>query len=418
MRAMRPLPLLLFLLFLLSACGRDPEQAPPPDVPAPKPKLPVRLPGAPQERIAFVRPDGLWTISSDGSDLTRIVPPTLPQAAEPTWSFDRRWICFTAAGDVSRNLYPRNVFVARPDGEDVRQVTPLPRADAVRDDDPKGIVRGRAVWISDQDRRPIPHLTVLSYGLRLQAVTDADGTFQAYLPAGGGWIKIAGTVDGRRVIARRFAPAAEGQITNLKDVPLLADTDDEPSSPAWCDQDRQLLYVLHQDRHGRSAGTPRCTLRRIRVDGSGDESVAAFAAATVLAGPVVRGDSAWLKMSDGTVIRIDLKTKAVAESHPAGIAAPDALAVSPNGSQVATLTLDATGARKLVILNKDAELTLLDFKPGEPSPRGFDFSPDGTRLVLDRTADDGKSGLSILTIATRTLTSLTDSGYAPVWYGR
>jgi DNA-binding beta-propeller fold protein YncE len=123
-------------------------------------------------------------------------------------------------------------------------------------------------------------------------------------------------------------------------------------------------------------------------------------------------------MSDGTVLRIDLKTKAVAESRPAGLSAPDALAVSPNGTQVATLAMDAAGARKLVILNKDAEVTLLDFKPGEPAPRGFDFSPDGTRLVLDRTSDESKSGLWILTIATRTLTPLTDSGYAPVWYGR
>jgi hypothetical protein len=206
--------------------------------------------------------------------------------------------------------------------------------------------------------------------------------------------------------------------TDLKDIPLSEALDDQPSAPAWCDQDRQLLYVMRHSPVARSPGTSLSTLRRIRVDGSGDESVAAFTTTSVIAGPVVRGDSAWIKMSDGTLLRFDLKTKTMAESRAAGLCAPDALAVSPNGAQVATLRMDAAGTRSLVVLNKDAELTLLEFKAGEAAPRGMDFSPDGTRLVLDLVAADGKSDLALLTIATRTRAPLIENGATPVWHGR
>ncbi|HLY11579.1 MAG TPA: hypothetical protein VKW04_19920 [Planctomycetota bacterium] len=411
---------LLLVVLALSACGREPEEAAPPKAPAvaPKPAIPVRLPGATQERIAFVRGDGLWTISSDGSDLARIVPPTLPRAAEPAWSFDRRWIAFAAATDPDASLYPRNLFVARPDGADARQVTPMPRAGLGADDGPKGIVRGRAVLVTGPDRRPLPNLRLTAYGLRRPETTDADGGFQTYLPAGGGWVKLSGVVEGKPVLAWRFAAVTEGQVTELKDVPLSPGVEDEPSAPAWCDQDRQLLYVLRHHPVDRSPGTPLSTLRRIRVDGFGDESVAAFTTGSILAGPVVRGDSAWIKMSDGTILRMDLRSKTVAESRVAGLSAPDALAVSPNGTQIATMKMDASGARALVILNRDAEVTVKEWKAGEAAPRGFDFSPDGTRIVLDQVAADGKSGLSILTIATRTLAPLVDGGSTPVWYGR
>ncbi|MBV8878329.1 MAG: PD40 domain-containing protein [Planctomycetaceae bacterium] len=411
---------LLLAALALSACGRgseDPASTPAPAA-APKPPIVNRLPPAPLERIAFVREDGLWTVGSDGADLKRIVPPTLPRAAEPSWSSDRRWIAFTAASDPDAQLYPRNLFVARPDGNEVRQVTPMPRAGAVGDDGPKGAVRGRAVLVGDQARRALPNLKVTAYGMRRPAATDAEGGFQTFLPAGGGWIKLSGEVDGRPVLAWRFAAAVEGRVSDLKDVPLSFGVDDLPSAPAWCDQDRQLLYVMRHDSADRSTGSARSTLRRIRVDGSGDESVAAFATASVIAGPVVRGDAAWIKLSDGSVLRFDLRTKTLVETRAAGLCAPDALAVSPNGTQIATLTMDAAGGRRLVILNKDADVTLLEFKAGEASPRGLDFSPDGARLVLDLVAADGRSGLAVLAIATKTLTPLLESGAAPVWHGR
>jgi hypothetical protein len=294
----------------------------------------------------------------------------------------------------------------------------MPRAAAPLEDVPKGVVRGRAVLVGDRVRRPVANLRVTAYGLRRPASTDADGYFQTYLPAGGGWVKLSGLADGQPVLAWRFAAAVEGQTTDLKDVPVIPGVDDEPSSPAWCDQDRRLLYVMRHNPVGHSAGMPYSTLRRIRVDGSGDESVVAFTTASVLAGPVVRGDTAWVKLSDGVVRKINLETKATGDSRPVGICAPDALAVSPDGTQVATLTMDASGARTLIILNKDAQVPVLEFKPGEAAPRGFDFSPDGTRMVLDRTSPEGKSGIWILTVATRALAPLVEGGSTPVWHGR
>jgi hypothetical protein len=417
MRAMRAL---LLLVAALSACAPDAEPPAPPKVPIANPKPPIvnRIPPAPLEKLAFVREDGLWTVRVDGSELARIVPPTLPRAAEPSWSTDRRRLAFAAASDPDSNLYPRNLYYVRPEGADLRQVTPMPGADLASFDGPKGIVRGRAVAIGDQARRPLPNLRVGAYGLRKTDVTDADGNFQTFLPVGGGWIKLSGTVEGKPVLAWRFAASVEGRITDLKDVPVPPGLDDEPAAPAWCDQDRQLLYVMRHHPVDRVPGAPRSTLRRIRIDGSGDERVAAFTEASIIAGPVVRGDSAWIKMSDGAVLRVDLKTKIIAESTPAGLSAPDALAVSPDGGRIATLKMDATGSRTLLILLKGVAEPVAEFKAGESAPQSLDFSPDGTRIVMDRVGPDGKSGLWLLTLSTRKLDLLIENGTGPVWHGR
>lgn len=403
-------------LLALSACGREPEPPPPPPPPAP-PLRPIvnRAPlPAPQERIAFTRGDGIWTVTANGSDLQRLIPATCPGASEPVWAPDRRWIAFTAALDPDFNLFPRNVFVARPDGSELRQVTPLPRAGLSAEDIPKGIVRGRAVFVTDAARRPLARLRVTSSGLRRPELTDADGNFQTYVPIDGGWVKIAGEVDGRAVVAWRLAAASEGRITELKDVAVVFAGDDVPASPAWTADGKQLLYVL---RHGRSGG-PRTTLRRIRVDGGGDETLLAFPDLSILAGPVVRGDAAWCKMSDGRLLKIDLKTKAVVESLPAPIAAPDALAVSPDGATVATLAMEGTGARSIVLVRKNWSQTLARFKADEPVPHAIDFSPDGGRMVLDRHGSDGRASLWVLTIATGQMAPLADPGSGPVWHGR
>jgi hypothetical protein len=154
------------------------------------------------------------------------------------------------------------------------------------------------------------------------------------------------------------------------------------------------------------------------VDGSGDETIVSFSMSSIIAGPVVRGDSAWCKMSEGGIVRIDLKSKAVAELRPVGISAPDALAVSPDGLAAATMVMDASGGRSIVLVRKDSVETFATFKPGEASPHALDFSPDGGRLVLDRHGADGKSSLWILTLATKTLAPLLDPGSSPVWHGR
>jgi hypothetical protein len=410
----------LLLVAILSGCGRDPE--PPPATPAPlappKPVVVTRVLPAPQERIAFARDDGLWTVGADGSDLARIVPPTCPSAGEPSWAPDRRWIAFSAALDPESNLYPRNLFVARPDGSELRQVTPIARAGSPPEDAPKGIVRGRAVEAGQSSSQPASGLTVTAYGLRRTEKTDAEGNFQTYLPIGGGWIKLSGRHDGRPVVAVRFVSPAEGRITDLKDIAVTPGEADLPSAPAWSSDGKQLVYVLRHSLLDHKAGAPRTTLRRIGVDGSGDEAISSFAMSSIIAGPVVRGDVAWCKMSEGGIVRIDLRKKAVADLWPVGISAPDALAVSPDGVQAATLVMDAAGARSIVLVRKDSLETFATFKPGEPSPHALDFSPDGRRLVLDRHGADGKSSLWILTLATKTLAPLVDPGSSPVWRGR
>jgi hypothetical protein len=399
------------LVLLAAGCGRDPDPPPPPPPPAPLRPIVNRAPlPAPQERIAFAREDGIWTVTSNGGDLQRVIPATCPGASEPVWAPDRRWIAFTAAREPELNLHPRNVFVARPDGSELRQVTPLPRAGLPAEDAPKGIVRGRAVFVTDVARRPLPRLHVTAMGLRRPELTDADGNFQTYLPVGGGWVKIAGDVDGRRAVAWRFAATAEGRITELKDIPLTYGEDETPSAPAWTADGRQIVYVLRR-------GT-RTTLRRIGSDGGGDETVLSFPEHSILAGPVVRGDSAWCKMSDGRVLCIDLKLKTVVDALPSAIAAPDALAVSPDGRTVATITMEPTGARAIVLLRRNWTQTLATFRAGDPAPRAMDFSPDGGRLVLDRHDAVGRSALWILTIADGKLAPLVDPGSSPVWHGR
>src|SRR4029079_4213445 len=223
-------------------------------------------------------------------------------------------------------------------------------------------------------------------------------------------IKLSGRSDGRPVVAVRFVAPAEGRITDLKDIAVRFGEDDAPAAPAWSADGKQLIYVMRHSLLDLKAGAPRTTLRRIGVDGTGDESILSFSMSSIIAGPVVRGGSAWCKMSEGGIVRVDLKSKAVAELRPAGVSTPDALAVSPDGAVAATILMDATGARSIVLVRKDSIETFATFKPDEPSPRAIDFSPEGGRLVLDRHGADGKSSLWILTLATKTLAPLVEPG--------
>lgn len=418
MPAMKPF---LLGILMLAACGRDEDPAPtspPAPIQPPKPSGQGRTLPAPQVRIAFVREDGLWSVNDDGGDLQRIVPPTCPRASEPAWAPDRRWIAFTAALDPESSLYARNLFIARPDGADLLQITPGPRAGSPPEDAPKGIVRGRAVLATDISRRPLAGLTVTATGMRRNDLTDREGNFQTYLPVGGGWVKLSGLVDGRHVLAWRFASAAEGRLTELKDVAVTFADDDAVAAPAWSADGRQVLYVLRHSPAEVRSGAPRATLRRIRTDGSGDETVAAFTESTIIAGPAVRGDSAWCKLANGTILRFDLKNKAVADSRPAGICAPDALAVSPDGATVATLSMDATGTRSIVLIRREGAEIAATFPPQETAPHAIDFSPDGGRLVMDRHTPEGKPSIWILTLATKKLQKLIEQGSSPVWNGR
>jgi Tol biopolymer transport system component len=76
-------------------------------------------------RIAFERtgedvpgcPRGIYTVNPNGSDLRHI----RPSGQSPRWSPDGRWIAFSEATRDTKGL--QSIFVMRPDGADVRQLT-------------------------------------------------------------------------------------------------------------------------------------------------------------------------------------------------------------------------------------------------------------------------------------------------------
>ena len=369
----------------LTGCGREPD--PPPDAPrcaaAPKP------PGQPHparaaDRIAFVREDGLWTVHADGGDLQRIVPPTCPRAAEPAWAPDRRWLAFTAALDPDSNLYPRNLFVARPDGSDLRQVTPIPRAGLPPDDGPKGIVRGRAV-LGDPQRPPaLPGLRVTAYGAAPADLTDADGNFQTYLPVGRrlGQARRPGRREPRPRLALRGG--VEGRVTDLKDVPARPSaTTTSPARPpgaptadssSTCSAIRRRVEDRRSARH--AAPHPDSTA-------VGDETVASFTDSPIIAGPVVRaGFRPGASWPTATLLRVRPEDQGGRrDPRPAGISAPDALAVSPDGGRIATLTRWTRPARSRwsLVAARSPPRPSRPSSHGEPAPHAHRFLPRRTR---------------------------------------
>jgi hypothetical protein len=401
------------LVVLLAACGREPEPpAPPPPAhagpPAPAPPL-----------IAFVRRGNVWVMNPDGSAARALTTLKDAAAAGPSWSPDRRWIAFSASVDPDFQLTPRNLFVVRDDGSDLRQVTPMPRAGARLDGARKGLVRGRASRIVDGLRVPAAGLRVTAYGFHRASVTGTDGIFETFLPAGGGWIKIAGTLEDRRWTASRFAAVSEGATTDLGEINVSPGGDGEPALPAWSADGRSIGYLLRHSLVNRLQFGNPVALHLVRVDGSADETVAEPGPASIVAGPVLQGGTAWVKTSDGRILRIDLDTRQVSSTTDVGTGVPDALALSPDGASFATLRLEETGRLAVALVKNGKAETLATLKPGEGVPHAVDFSPDGSELVMDR-RDGTASDLWSLTIATKAWKRLTDDGASsdPVWHGR
>ncbi len=397
-------------LAFLAACDRP---APDPAAPRPaSPPAPAAAPAAP-DRIAFSRRGEIWSVAPDGSDPRPVARLGDVRASDPAWSPDRLWIAFAA--DTPGDLLSRNLFVVRADGSELRQVTPVPRAGASLEDAPKASVTGRAVLAEAGVKRAAPGLRVSVYGLRREASTDADGRFRAFLPVGGGWVKVSGNVADRAVTAFTFASASEGRTVDLGDLILRPGGDDAAAAPAWSPDRGSLCY---QYRHGRLDPTglaPSVTLRRIRLDGQRDETLYAPSRATVLAGPVVRGGRAWIKTSDGRILDLELATGIPRASPEWGAAVPDLLALSPDGSSAVTLRGD-----EMVLLRSGSAVPLAAFPKDDPRPRAADFSPDGTRLVLDRWGADGKADLWTFELATRRFSRITEDGASasPAWHGR
>jgi hypothetical protein len=405
---------LLLATLALSACGREPESTPSGTPAVPSPPL------DPAERpIAFVRQGNLWVMKADGTGARALTDLKDAAVASPAWSPDRRQVAFSASVDPDFQLTPRNLFVIGADGTGLRQVTPMIRAGRRLDDAPKGIVRGRASRIIDGQRVPAPGLRVTAYGTHQASETAADGSFQVFLPAGGGWIRIAGMIDDRRWGASRFTAVSEGSTTLLGEITVSPGGDSEPALPAWGGDGRSIGYLSRHSLINRLQFGGTVSLHLIREDGSGDQTIAEPAGVSIIAGPVLQGGTSWFKTSDGRILRVDLDTRQISAAIDVGTGVPDALALAPDGATFATLRLESAGLLEVALVRGGKAIPLVTLQPGGGVPHAIDFSPDGTTLVMDR-RDGARSDVWSLRIATKAWTRLTSDGQSsdPVWHGK
>ena len=93
---------------------------------------PTASAGSVDADLAFARHNGLFShiyvIRADGTGLRRVTPPRPRRSdaygsSSPTWSPDGRRIAFASSGRAMREDAPSDVFVARPDGTGLRQIT-------------------------------------------------------------------------------------------------------------------------------------------------------------------------------------------------------------------------------------------------------------------------------------------------------
>jgi hypothetical protein len=406
---------LLLLAWLLSACD-SPKEAGPAAPPRP-PRSPAEPESPPPERIAFVRDGNLWTIRPDGTDARAVTRIDHLAAAHPSWSPDGRRLAFSGSIDPAFQLTPRNLFTVRADGTELSQITPMPRAGLRLDDAPKGMVRGRAFRMMDGQNLPAPGLRVTAYGTHAEAQTGPDGAFQIFLPAGGGWVKLSGTIEDRLYTSWRFTAASEGGVSNLGDFMVPAGGDGEPARPVFSADGKTIVYLeRHTLVHRTALGGP-VALKTIAMDGSHPVTLAEPTPAAIVAGPLVEGQTVWLKTSDGRILRLDLDTHAISLAIDAGTGVPDSLALAPDGATLATFRLGPSGLPAIVLVRKGTPETLVTLAAGDGVPHAIDFSADGRDLVLDRWTGGG-SDLYRLTIATGEWRRLTSDGRSsdPVWW--
>ncbi len=424
---MRWLPLLLALGAL--GCEKDsPNTLPPPISSTLPPPPPGPEAGADPEqrhratladaRIAFARGTELWTMKADGTDATRLLKVD-GDVATPAWSPNRKWIAFSSNAGADRNLHRRNLFIVRPDGTSLRQVTPLPRSGQDLENAPKGIVRGRAVLLVETGRLGANDFDVAIYGRNSTEKTGAGGLFETYAPMGTTWIKISGTHNGMRYSGMVLQPVREGRITELSSDVILSEwgADFETCSPSWSADGRFLYYLLRAPAPRRPGMSRASTLHRIGLDGTGGDTIFTDAGGPIEA-MAVSGARALCKARDGRLVTVDVTSRQpVGENQLVGVATPDALAIAGDG-RIALTRMDEQLRSLLVVRNGTSEETVW---MGTPNGRIFalDFSPDGGSIVFDLRSKDA-SNIHVVNLASKQVKALTNDGSSsdPAWYGR
>ncbi|HXX94032.1 MAG TPA: hypothetical protein VEN81_10385, partial [Planctomycetota bacterium] len=210
-----------------------------------------------------------------------------------------------------------------------------------------------------------------------------------------------------------------GTTTILGDLTVTPGGDDEPALPAWTSDGRSIGYLLRHSLINRLQFGGTVAFHVIHEDGSGDLAIAEPTGPSIVAGPVFQGGTAWLKTSDGRILRVDLDTRGISASIDAGIGVPDALALSPDGGTLATFRLEEPGRLGILVLRSGKAETVASLAEKDGWPHALDFSPDGETLLMDR-REGPRSDLWTLRIATGAWTRLTSDGGSsdPVWHGR
>lgn len=413
----------LGFLALLAACDRAE------DGPAPSPK-PTQLPASKEPagiapgadpgqkeraagdgRIAFVRNGrALWTMKPDGSDAREIVPADGDAwLGHPAWSPNRAWIAFAWDRRAEENLQPRNLWLVKPDGSGLRQVTPEPRAGLALEG-PRTRVRGTAVALLPGGRLGMEGFTVCAGGREGTARTGPGGRFEVDVPATTTWLKVAGWHGAVRYSGAVLQRFKAGEDVLLGDVLLTTDgADDRAEHPAWSPDGRHLYYLQSTPA---PASKPRpMYLRKIRLDGAASSAVfrepeGSYGGPAILDG---KGERAWLRHWLGRVSIVDLEHQREMERwEPGGL--PKGGAALARDGRVLVQIRDPRENRDRLIFRDDS--VLLDRPAGAIG--ALDFSPDGGSIVLEL---EGR--LQILEIAAKALRPVgpEDAG-DPAWGGR
>ncbi len=201
------------------------------------------------ERIAYQggklvegEPEGLWVSDVDGSNARLIFDEGNP--SWPSWSPDGRWIAFVGEhGDRGA----MDLFLIRPDGTGLRQLSDTGGPRAGSDDPPDGFW-GRLGWFPDgssvatgvnTDPLGVRHFEIRSYGLDGQTETLVIDNHHLADPA---W-----SPDGKELLFSRIGadPGDDDLYLRRADgrVERFADIVGQESQPAWSPDGRYVAFL-------------------------------------------------------------------------------------------------------------------------------------------------------------------------------